>query len=141
MLSINCFYRNRCFLFKISTTLLIFVVLIRHINTKFFKSCSESQKVVSRLLKLEKVAPNTPKVAQKLPSTICLGQPASRLYLKEVLNILQTVSSCSSHTTFFRFGSRFHRQILPVLKRFRSDLRTNLSVNADFSENTFPFVS
>ena len=42
---------------------------------------------------------------------------ASRLYLKELLNILQTVSSCSRYTTFFRFGSRFHRQNLPISKR------------------------
>ena len=41
--------------------------------------------------------------------------PASRL--KELLNILQTVSSCSRYTTFFRFGSRFHRQNLPIPKR------------------------
>ena len=69
--------------------------------------------------------------------------PASRLYLKELLNILQTVSSCSRYTTFILFGSRFHRQNLPIPKRFRSDLRTtsNLSLNADVSENTLPFVS
>ena len=68
--------------------------------------------------------------------------PASRLYLKELLNILQTVSSCSRYTTFFRFGSRFHRQNLPIPKRSPlSDLRTNLIVNADVSENTLPFVS
>ena len=40
--------------------------------------------------------------------------PASRLYLKELLNIFQTVSSCSRHITFFLFGSRFHRQYLPI---------------------------
>ena len=70
--------------------------------------------------------------------------PASRLYLKELLNILQTVSSCSKYTAFFLFGSRFHRQNLPIPKRsplIRSDLRTNLSLNADVSENTLPFVS
>ena len=43
--------------------------------------------------------------------------PASRLYLKELLNILQAVSSCSRYTTFFLFGSRFHRQNLPIPKR------------------------
>ena len=52
--------------------------------------------------------------------------PASRLYLKELLNILQTVSSCS-------------RFLYP--NALRSDLRTNLSLNADVSENTLPFVS
>ena len=67
--------------------------------------------------------------------------PASRLYLKELLNIIETVSSCSRYTTFFLFGSRFHRQNLPIPKRFRSDLRTNLSLNADVSENILPFVS
>ena len=69
--------------------------------------------------------------------------PASRLYLKELLNILQTVSSWSRYTTFFRFGSRFHRQNLPIPKRspLRSDLRNNFSLNADVSENTLPFVS
>ena len=36
-----------------------------------------------------------------LPTLIC--PPASRLYLKELLNILQTVSSCSRYTTFFSF--------------------------------------
>ena len=60
--------------------------------------------------------------------------PASRLYLKELLTILQTVSSCSRYTTFFLFGSRFHRQ---NALRY---LYTNLSLNADFSENTLPFV-
>ena len=79
-------------------------------------------------------------------STLYLRQnlicpPASRSYLKELLNILQTVSSCSRYTTFFLFGNRFHRQNLPLPKRFRSDLRTNLSLNADVSENTLPFVS
>ena len=43
--------------------------------------------------------------------------PASRLYLKELLNILRTVSSCSRYTTFFLFGSRFHRQNLSLPKR------------------------
>ena len=43
--------------------------------------------------------------------------PASRLYLKELFNILQAVSSCSRYTTFFLFGSRFHRQNLPIPKR------------------------
>ena len=65
--------------------------------------------------------------------------PASRLYLKELLSILQTVSSCSRYTTFFLFGSRFHRQNLPLSKR--SPLRTNFSLNADVSENALPFVS
>ena len=56
------------------------------------------------------------------PATLYLRQnlicpPARRLYLKELLNILQTVSSCSRYTTFFRFGSRFHRQNLPIPKR------------------------
>ena len=59
-----------------------------------------------------------------------------RLYLKELLNILQTVSSCSRYTTFFRIGNPFHRQ-----NALRSDLRTNLSRNADVSENKLPFVS
>ena len=59
--------------FKISTTshvvhMLIFVILIRHINTKLLKSCSESQK----LLKVAKIGKSS-KFAQKLPSTICLG--------------------------------------------------------------------
>ena len=40
--------------------------------------------------------------------------PASRLYLKELLSILQTVSSCSRYTIFLLFGSRFHRQNLPI---------------------------
>ena len=71
-------------------------------------------------------------------SLIC--PPATCLYLKDLLNILQTVSSCSRYTIFFLFGSRFHRQNVPIPKRFRSDLRTNLSLNADVSENTFPFV-
>ena len=43
--------------------------------------------------------------------------PASHLYLKELLSILQTVSSCSRYITFFLFGSRFHRQNLPIPKR------------------------
>ena len=43
--------------------------------------------------------------------------PASRIYLKELLNYLQTVSSCSRYTTFFHFGSRFHRQNLSIPKR------------------------
>ena len=48
--------------------MLIFVILIRHINTKLLKSCSESQK----LIKVAKIGISS-KVAQKLPSTICLG--------------------------------------------------------------------
>ena len=44
--------------------------------------------------------------------------PANRLYLKKLLNILQTLSSCSRYTTFFLFESRFHQQNLPVPKRF-----------------------
>ena len=67
--------------------------------------------------------------------------PASRLYLNELLSILQTVSSCSRYTTFFLFGSRFHRQNLLYPSALRSDLRTNRSLNADVSENTLPFVS
>ena len=68
--------------------------------------------------------------------------PASELFIsKGLLNILQTVSSCSRYTTFFLFGSRFRRQNLPIPKRFRSDLRTNLSLNADVLENTLLFVS
>ena len=47
--------------------MLIFVILIRHINTKLLKRCSESQK----LLKVAKIGKSS-KVAQKLPSTICL---------------------------------------------------------------------
>ena len=47
--------------------MLIFVILIRHINTKLLKSCSESKK----LLKVAKIGKSL-KVAQKLPSTICL---------------------------------------------------------------------
>ena len=68
---------------------------------------------------------------------------ASRLHLKELLSILQTVSSCSRYTTFLLFGSRFHRQNLPQ----RSPLFTHLphqieiSLNADVSGNTLPFVS
>ena len=58
--------------------------------------------------------------------------PASRLYLKELLNILQTVSSCSRYTTFFRFGSRFHRQNLPIPKR--SPLRFTHFSNYDISQ-------
>ena len=66
--------------------------------------------------------------------------PASSLYLKKLLSILQTVSSCSRYTTFFHFGSRFHRQnFKPIPKR--SPLFTNLSLNADVLENTLPFVS
>ena len=70
---LNALASYRCFLFKISTTshvvhMLIFVILIRHINTKLLKSCSESQK----LLKVAKIGKSS-KVAQKLPSTICLG--------------------------------------------------------------------
>ena len=42
-------------------------------------------------------------------------QPASRLYLKKLLSILQTVSSCSRYTTFLLSGSRFHQQNLPAL--------------------------
>ena len=67
--------------------------------------------------------------------------PASRLYLKELFNILQTVRPCLRYTTFFLFRRRFHRQNLPIPKRFHSDLRTNLSLNADVSENTLLFVS
>ena len=43
--------------------------------------------------------------------------PASRLHLKELLSILQSVSSCSRYSTLFRFGSCFHRQNLPIPKR------------------------
>ena len=57
--------------------------------------------------------------------------PASRLYLKELLSILQTMSSCSRYTTFLLFGSRFHRQSLPI----------EVSHNAEVSENTLPLVS
>ena len=68
--------------------------------------------------------------------------PANRLYLKELLNILQAVSSCSRYTTFILFGSHFHRQNLPISKRtLPSDLCTNLSLNADVWENRLPFVS
>ena len=89
---------------------------------------------------------NTTRNDSCFPETLYLRQnlicpPASRLYLKGLLNILQTVSSCSRYTIFFLFGSRFHRQNLPIPKHFRSDLRTNLSLNADVSENTLPFVS
>ena len=70
---LNALASYRCFLFKISTTshvvhMLIFVILIRHINTKLLKSCSESQK----LLKVAKIEKSS-KVAQKLPRAICLG--------------------------------------------------------------------
>ena len=69
--------------------------------------------------------------------------PASRLYLKVLLNILQTVSSCSRYTTF----SSFVLEVASIDKTYlypnalRTDLRTNLSLNADVSENTLPFVS
>ena len=70
---LNAFASYRCFLFKISTTshvvhMLIFVIRIRNIKTKLLKSCSESQK----LLKVAKIGKSS-KVAQKLPSTICLS--------------------------------------------------------------------
>ena len=54
------------------------------------------------------------------------------LYLKELLSILQTASSCSRYTTFFLFGSRFHRQNLS---------KPSPLFNADVSENALPLVS
>ena len=50
------------------------------------------------------------------------------------------MSSCSRYTIFFLFESRFHRQNLPFPNALRY-LRTDLSLNADVSENTLPFVS
>ena len=77
--------------------------------------------------------------------------PLSTLYLrqnlKELLSILQTVSSCSRYTTFFLFGSRFHRQNLPIPPTLSAIYALTISdrgqgsLNADVSENTFPFVS
>ena len=70
---------------------------------------------------------------------------ASSLYLKELLSILQTVSSCSRYTTFPLFGSRFHRQnfYTPTLSAIYALLAISdrVSLNADVSENTFRFVS
>ena len=67
--------------------------------------------------------------------------PGSRLYLKELLNILQTVSSCSRYITFFLLEVAFIDKTYLYPNALRSDLRTNLSLNADVSENTLPFVS
>ena len=59
--------------------------------------------------------------------------------LKELLNILQTVSFCSRYTTSFVLEVAFIDKTYP--NALRSDLRTNLSLNADASENALPFVS
>ena len=67
--------------------------------------------------------------------------PASRLYLKELFNILQTVSFCSRYTTFFFLEFAFIDKTYLYPNALRSDLRTNHSLNADVSENTLPFVS
>ena len=64
--------------------------------------------------------------------------PASRLYLKVLLNILQTVSSCSRYTTF----SSFVLEVASIDKTYlypnvlRSDLRTNLIVLMRTSRKT-----
>ena len=74
------------------------------------------------------------------PNLIC--PPASRLYLKELLSILQTVSSCSRYATFLLFGSRFHRQNLPTPTLSAiyalTPYQIEVSLNADVSENTLP---
>ena len=73
--------------------------------------------------------------------------PVSRLYLKELLSILQTVSYCSRYTTFFLFGSRFHRQNLPIPPTLSAIYALTISdrgkgsLNADVSENTLLFES
>ena len=89
---LNALASYRCFLFKIATTshvvhMLIFVILIRHINTKLLKSCSESQK----LLKVAKIGKSS-KVAQKLPSTICLGLLVNVTKCSRVLKFITCAS-------------------------------------------------
>ena len=65
---------------------------------------------------------------------------ASRLYLSELLSIVQTVSSCSRYTTSFFLKVAFidKTYLYPNALRY---LRINLSLKADVSKNTLPFVS
>ena len=51
------------------------------------------------------------------------------------------MSSCSRYTTFFLLEVAFIDKTYLHQHALRSDLRTNLSLNADVSENTLPFVS
>ena len=61
-LSINVFTETEMFPFQNFNHMLIFVILIRHINTKLLKVAKIGKKLLQ-----------TPNVAQRLPSTICLG--------------------------------------------------------------------
>ena len=51
------------------------------------------------------------------------------------------MSSCSRYTTFFLLEVAFIDKTYLHQHALHSDLRTNLSFNADVSENTLPFVS
>ena len=85
-------------------------------------------------------------------STLYLRQnlvcpPASRLYLKELLSILQTVSSCLKichFPSFWKSLSSTKHTCTPTLSAIYtltiSD-REQGSLNADVSENSLPFVS
>ena len=85
-------------------------------------------------------------ISSKSNNEIC--PPASRLYLKEVLSILQTVSSCSRYTTFLLYFWKSlsstkltYTPALSAIYALTISDRGQGRLNADVSENTLPFVS
>ena len=66
--------------------------------------------------------------------------PASLLYLKELLNILQTVSFAQDIPLSFFLEVAFIDKTY-LYPNALCYLHTNLSLNADVSENTLPFMS
>ena len=67
--------------------------------------------------------------------------PASRLYLKELLNIFKLWVLAQDIPLSFFLEVAFIDKTCLYPNALRSDLRTKLSLNADVSENTLPFVS
>ena len=87
---------------------LIFVILIRYINTKLLKSCSKNQK----LLEVAKFGKSCSK-RQKLPNTICQGLCTITTFDVLLCNFF---SQCCKYNSFFMsfWGStNFILQILP----------------------------
>ena len=111
-------------------------------------SVLQSLSVSFLLPSCEEIPPESP-----LPPSDTISSPKSNMPASEPFISKGTVEHTSNsefllrYTTFLLFGSRFHRQNLPITQTLSamyaltiSDRRQG-SLNSDVSENTLPFVS